>query len=207
MKILLKVVVVLVLLAVGFVVWMGLPKGPSLEEVAHLATPRLATLLPQRVLLVKAKGDPNVVGKEAFGLLMKTYMQLAGVPKWGPDFKSPRARWPVGSEVPMDQWEGHYAMPVPDSIATLGGVQPAEGLTVELATWEYGEVAEILHVGRWDAEEPTVELLKAFVRDQGYEISGQHEEEYLKGPGMIFRGNPEKYLTILRYPVRKMVEG
>jgi hypothetical protein len=30
-----------------------------------------------------------------------------------------------------------------------------------------------------------------------------HEEEYIKGPGMIFAGNPETYLTIIRYPVQK----
>jgi hypothetical protein len=207
MKILVKVLVVLAILALGFVLWVGLPKGPSFEEVAHLAEPRLATKQPQRVLLVKARGDPNVVGGRAFGLLMRTYMKLEGVPKWGPGLPSPRARWPVGSEVPPDQWEGHYAIPVPDSITHLAEVGPGEGLDVELTTWEYGEVAEVLHVGAYDAEEPTIELLRAFVEEEGYEITGDHEEEYLRGPGMIFKGNPERYLTLLRYPVTKKSEG
>ena len=32
---------------------------------------------------------------------------------------------------------------------------------------------------------------------------GEHEEEYLRGPGMFSKGDPEKYLTIIRYRVKK----
>jgi hypothetical protein len=60
-------------------------------------------------------------------------------------------------------------------------------------------------VGGYDKEKPTIERLKAFIEQSGYEIAGLHEEEYLRGPGMIFRGNPDTYLTIIRYPVRKKV--
>jgi hypothetical protein len=34
-------------------------------------------------------------------------------------------------------------------------------------------------------------------------IVGEHEEEYVRGPGMFSRGDPEKYLTIIRYRVKK----
>ena len=76
-------------------------------------------------------------------------------------------------------------IPVPDGITDLPEVRGEGGLTVELGTWEYGEVAEVLHVGPYSAEEPTVELLKAYLRDQGYQIAGDHEEVYLRGPGLI----------------------
>ncbi len=33
--------------------------------------------------------------------------------------------------------------------------------------------------------------------------TGEHEEEYLKGPGMFGTGGPEKYLTIIRYRLKK----
>jgi hypothetical protein len=204
MKILLIVVVVIVLLLAGVVVWMGMPRGPSLEEVARLQTPQILEMGPQKVLLVRAKGNPNDVGKKAFGLLMKTYFGLKGVPKGGPDFKPPRARWPVRAEIPMEEWDGLYAMPVPESVTYLGDSGAGDGFSVELATWEYGEVAQILHVGRYDAETSTVETLHGFIRSQGYEISGLHEEEYLKGPGFLFAGNPEEYLTVIRYPVKKI---
>ncbi|NUM64306.1 GyrI-like domain-containing protein [candidate division KSB1 bacterium] len=72
-----------------------------------------------------------------------------------------------------------------------------------MTTWEYGEVAEILHMGPYDKEQPTVARLMEFIKTQGYEVAGEHEEEYLKGPTMFSRGDPEKYATIIRYRVRK----
>ena len=44
---------------------------------------------------------------------------------------------------------------------------------------------------------PTIEKIKTFISERGYEINGDHEEEYLKGPGMFFKGNPKKYRTII----------
>lgn len=205
MKVSIIALVVLAILLVCVVVWLGMPKGPSLRDVAHLRTPQILGMDPQKILLVKAKGNPNAVGKQAFGLLMKTYFRLKGVPKGGPPFKPPRARWPVHSDIPMEEWEGLYAMPVPETVNEIPESGSQEGLTVELTTWEYGQVAQILHVGRYDAEHSTVETLQGFLRSQGYEISGLHEEEYLKGPGFLFAGNPDKYLTIIRYPVKKVV--
>ena len=34
-------------------------------------------------------------------------------------------------------------------------------------------------------------------------LQGEHEEEYIKGPGMLSKGNPQKYLTIIRYRVKQ----
>jgi len=42
-----------------------------------------------------------------------------------------------------------------------------------------------------------------FIEENEYKVTGAHEEEYLKGPGMFFMGNPKKYQTIIRYPVEK----
>jgi len=202
-KTLLIAVVLVVVLLVGVIVWMGMPKGPALRDVAHLQTPQILKMGSQKVLLVRAKGDPNAVGKGAFGLLIKTYFRLKGVPKGGPSFKPPRARWPIDADTPPDEWMGLYAMPVPETVTEVGEGATKDGLTVELVTWEYGEVAQILHVGRWDQELADTETLKSFVRSQGYEIVGLHEEEYLKGPGFLFAGNRDNYLTLIRYPVKK----
>ena len=75
-----------------------------------------------------------------------------------------------------------------------------------MTTWDYGDVAEILHVGGYDKEEPTMARLKAFVTGQGYKTLAGHEEEYIKGPTMSGRGDPESYLTIIRYRVQKFVK-
>ncbi len=202
MKIALALVALVVVVLIGVIVWIGSPRGPRLADVAHLREPHLGTLAPQKVLLVTARGDPNRVGKKAFGRLMRAYYALDGVPKGGPSFKPPRARWPSAGGQP-GEWTGLYAMPVPDSVTAVPAGDGKDGLEVALATWEYGEVAEILHVGPYSAEEPTVARLKGFISDQGYEIAGLHEEEYLRGPGMLFAGDPNGYLTVIRYPVRK----
>jgi effector-binding domain-containing protein len=204
MKILLIVLGLLVILAVVVVVWIGMPKGPSLEEVAHLKTPQILTMEPQTVLQVRARGNPNQMGRGAFGLLMKTYFKLKDVPKGGPSMRAPRARWQIEPGIAMEEWEGLYAMPVPESVTELPATESQEGLSVELTTWEYGEVAQILHVGRWDQETANIEALHGFIRSQGYQITGLHEEEYLKGPGFLFAGNPDNYLTLIRYQVRRI---
>jgi effector-binding domain-containing protein len=94
-------------------------------------------------------------------------------------------------------------MPVPDAMTAAPPSHGDDGLDVALATWDYGEVAEILHAGPYSAEQPTIARLKAFITERGYEIAGPHEEEYLRGPGMLFAGDPGTYLTLIRYQVRR----
>lgn len=194
------VAVVLLLLCVAAVFMM--PRGPSLEEYAYLLEPRITTLPGQHMLVVEAKGEPNTIGSDAFGLLFKTYFKLKGVPK-GPKQPAPRARWPLSPETPKDQWIGRYAIPVPEDIDVVPHVDADEsGLSAALTTWQYGQVAEILHVGPYEKEEPTIRKLMQFIEASDCAIIGEHEEEYLKGPGMFAWGNPDKYMTIIRYRVK-----
>ena len=62
-----------------------------------------------------------------------------------------------------------------------------------------GTCAQILHVGPYATETPTVNRLHVFATERGYEFSGIHHEIYLSDP---HRTAPEKLKTILRYPVR-----
>jgi hypothetical protein len=178
------------------------PKGPDLSRFESLTMPRIVTMDNQKMLVVEAKGDPDVAGKRAFGLLLRTYYKIKETPK-GPTAPAPRARWPLPFSTPETEWVGLYGMPVPESVTQAPKFKTEPGLTVGLAMWEYGEVAEILHVGAYDKEEPAVGKLMEYVKQQGYEVLGPHEEEYLKGPGLFLKGNPEKYYTIIRYRVRK----
>ena len=200
-----KKTVTLLIIAFALVVVVLLflmPKGPDLSQFQNLRTPRILTMDNQKMLVVEVKGDPSVAGKRAFGLLLRTYYRIKETPK-GPKAPAPRARWPLPFNTPEAEWVGLYGMPVPESVTQIPKLKTEPGLTLELTTWEYGEVAEILHVGAYDKESPSVEKLTAFVKEQGYDILGPHEEEYLKGPGMLLKGNPEKYYTIIRYRVRK----
>ena len=179
---------VLGVLALGLLAWSGQDFSAS-EEIK---VPRLRTMPDQKMLVVEAKGDPNVAGQSAFGLLFKTFFSLPGA-----QMAAPRARWLGVADTPKDQWVGLYALPLPASVTDL----PAGTTGVRIETWEYGEVAEILHVGPYDQEKPAIERLHGFIKEKGYRIAGPHEEEYLKGPGM--GASPADYLTIIRLRVRK----
>ncbi|MEX2316538.1 MAG: MerR family transcriptional regulator [Pirellulales bacterium] len=40
-----------------------------------------------------------------------------------------------------------------------------------------------------------------YMKEHGYDVASPTREVYLKGPGMIFRGNPKKYLTEIQLPI------
>jgi len=164
----------------------------DMSQYEFLKNPQIKNMPAQRMIVVEAKGDPNVVGKDAFGLLFKAFFSLKGV-----RMAAPRARWPNLASDPKDQWIGLYGLPVPDSVS-----EPPAGFEgVRIEVWEYGDVAEILHLGPYTEEVPTVERLHKFVEKNGYVIAGPHEEEYLKGPGMA--ANPSEYQTVIRYQIKK----
>jgi hypothetical protein len=154
--------------------------------------PQIRQMADLKMLVVESKGDPNVVGQQAFGLLFKVFFSIPGA-RMAP----PRARWLASLETPKSDWVGLYALPLPDQVTTLP--PGSEGARIEV--WKYGEVAEILHVGAYDKETPTVEKLMKFIADKGYEVAGPHEEEYLRGP----ESGPDtaEYQTIIRYQVKK----
>jgi hypothetical protein len=66
-----------------------------------------------------------------------------------------------------------------------------------LERFEEGSCAQVLHVGPFGAEGPTIAMLHAFIQDQGYSINGKHHEIYLSDPR---RSAPEKWKTIIRQP-------
>ena len=74
---------------------------------------------------------------------------------------------------------------------------------VKLGYWEYGEVAEILHIGSYSEEGPTLASLHEFIKTQGYQPLGAPEEEYIKGPGRFFKSYTKKHRTILRQRIIK----
>lgn len=173
-------------------------------QLAHLLEPRITKLPPLPVLQIVERGDPNVVAREAFALLMRTYFGLRGVPRGGRDMPAPRARW-ADVDLARAYWTGLYAIPVPDSVTEMPHLSGRASVRVDLTTWEYGDVAEILHVGPYSEEAPTIERLRRFVTKSGYEPLGEHEEEYVKGPTLFGPGNPRHYLTLIRFRIRRPV--
>jgi hypothetical protein len=187
------IVIVGMLVVAGYFMF----KGPDLSKYTPLQQPALITMPDQKMLVVEARGPAGVIAGKSIGLLYKAIFKIKGA-KMAP----PRARWPLPLETSPDQWIGIFGLPVPDSTAKVPEVKVDSGYNLRVETWAYGQVAQILHVGPYDKESPTVERLKKFIAESGYEIAGPHEEEYVKGPMWFMMGDPEKYYTIIRYQVR-----
>ncbi len=197
--------IVVILLAVATAVvaiaW-WFTRGPDPAQFAHLKNPRFATRADETMLVVHATGDPNLVASRAFSTLFRTYYRLDGVSRMQRP-PAPRARWPKPLETPKGRWVGQYAVPVP-AISALPAPAGEADQSPTLTTWTYGDVAEILHVGSYASEASDIMRLHEFVTSNGYRVIGEHEEEYVSGPGMFFAGDPEKYLTIIRVRVEKV---
>jgi hypothetical protein len=69
-----------------------------------------------------------------------------------------------------------------------------------LKVYEEGLCAQILHIGPYNLEKPTIEMLHRFIKENGYTFNGGHHELYLSDPN---RTSPEKLKTIIRQPIRK----
>ena len=71
---------------------------------------------------------------------------------------------------------------------------------VRLEDISEGPCVQMLHVGPYDKEGETLDIMKAFAEGQGLEFHGRHHEIYLSDPRRV---RPERLKTILRHPVRK----
>ncbi len=69
---------------------------------------------------------------------------------------------------------------------------------VRFAPFHEGLAAQVLHIGPYAAEGPTIERLHRFIRDSGYGIAGKHHEIYLSDPR---RTAPERVKTVVRQPI------
>ncbi len=171
------------------------------SQFDDIREPRITTRNAETVLEVRALGDPNRMGGTAFGLLFQLYFSSPQTPK-GPTGPVVKARWPSPEGTPRDEWIGLYALPVPHGM-DVPAHDPPPGMEARVTTWEYGSIAEVLYIGPYDREQPRLDSLREFAESQGYEVVGGHEEEYVRGPTMSGPGDPEEYLTILRYRVRE----
>jgi len=71
---------------------------------------------------------------------------------------------------------------------------------LRLERFREGRSAQVLHVGPYDRERPTIEALATFIREQDLEPAGAHHEIYLSDPN---RTAPDRLRTVIRQPVRK----
>jgi len=65
-----------------------------------------------------------------------------------------------------------------------------------------GKCVSLLHQGPYDQLSRSYAKIVAYIKEKGYEIVMPTREIYIKGPGMIFKGNPKKYLTEIQMLVK-----
>ncbi len=115
----------------------------------------------------------------------------------GFDSRAPRSAW---------RWQAMLAVPGFVTEAMLEKVRkeamakkPLPALRkIHLKTWKEGLSAQVLHIGTYAAEGPTIKRLHQFIKEQGHRPRGRHHEIYLSDPR---RTSPKKLKTIIRQPV------
>lgn len=183
--------------------------------------PRLVTVPRLTFLAVDGSGDPNVSAHYAgavqalFSLSygLKFALRRAGLPDrkvspleglwWSTDlsdFPAHRDRW---------QWTAMIRQPdevTPELLArTIREVSVRHPLPalreVRLFTFSEGLCAQLLHVGPYAAEGPSIARLHAFIAERDATFDGhvqRHHEIYLGDPR---RTAPARLRTILRQPI------
>jgi len=114
------------------------------------------------------------------------------------------------SDIDPEQWNWKMFIRTPDFVteedlekaqkALLEKGKAPEANQVKFDTIDEGLCVQMLHVGPYNKEPETVEVMKAFANEQGMELYGRHHEIYISDPRRV---PPERLKTILRMPVRK----
>lgn len=108
---------------------------------------------------------------------------------------------------PVDRWHWKVMVMQPDPIDTSiiersviharsRGVHGLDALTYQ--RWAEGPAAQTLHIGPYDAEGPTVEALRAAIRDAHGQPHRWHHEIYFSNPQ---RTHPAMLRTLIRQPI------
>ena len=191
--------------------------------------PEIIDVPPMNYIAVRGKGDPNEENgayKQAIGVLYavaytlkmsyKTDRRIEGffdyvVPPlegfwWqdgvkGIDYdKKDRFNWISVIRLPdfikKDDFEW--------AVKTAAEKKKIDCSSAEFITVNEGLCVQIMHIGAFDSESESVELMDKYLEENGYEndISDKrlHHEIYLSGARKVV---PEKWKTVIRHPIRK----
>lgn len=66
-----------------------------------------------------------------------------------------------------------------------------------------GRCVSLMHKGPYEEMSRSYARIMTYIKEKGYEILMPTREVYLKGPGMIFWGNPRNYLTEIQMLIKQ----
>ncbi len=186
---------------------------PSSKHVAEVDVPAFS------YLMIDGEGDPNTSPayaaavealfsvsytakfalKKSFAALDYTVMPLEGL-WWADD-------WSAFLTNDRTQWKWTMMIMQPDFLpaevitASIAAVRKKKALPalerLRLETFHEGRSAQILHIGPFTEEGPTIEKVHAYI-DARTARTGKHHEIYLSD---IRRASPSKWKTIIRQPM------
>ena len=183
--------------------------------------PAIVDVPAGRFLAITGRGEPggdayraalNALYSVAYTLKFRckkegrdfTVMVLEGLWWWDAPAAAP------GEAPPREEWNWKSMIRQPDFVteemaeAAKEEAKAKKGLPeidrVVLETFDEGLSAQIMHVGPYSEEGPTIERLHAFIAENGYRPRGLHHEIYLSDPR---RTPPERWRTIIRQPVER----
>jgi hypothetical protein len=114
----------------------------------------------------------------------------------------------TGEAPPREQWNWNLMIRQPDFVSEDMVNQAREEVEAKKKLLSAREVhfeffderlsSQIMHLGPYAQEEPTIRRLHAFIAEQGRQPRGLHHEIYLSDPRRVA---PEKLRTIIRQPV------
>jgi hypothetical protein len=173
-----------------------------------------------RYIMVDGRGDPNVSEwfQEATGALYAVSYTLKFKLKRGPgemDYVVMPLQglwWAEDMDVfvmeAKEEYEWTLMILQPDEVTeemfadACREVKEKKGLEavdrLRLETYQEGPSAQVMHIGPYADEAPTIAGLHAFIDDSGHRPRGKHHEIYLGDPR---RTAPERLRTIIRQPI------
>jgi effector-binding domain-containing protein len=73
--------------------------------------------------------------------------------------------------------------------------KPVEAEGISVRELPGGRCLTLMHIGTYEHLRESYDRLRDFIKERGCQVLLPTREVYHKGPGMIFRGNPQKFLT------------
>ncbi|MFO7697697.1 MAG: GyrI-like domain-containing protein [Anaerolineae bacterium] len=182
----------------------------------------LVEVPPLNFIMVDGTGDPNTspgyqeaveaLYSVAYGL--KFAAKKAGAGDWA--VMPLEGLWWAGdmsaftSGTGRDDWEWTMMIAQPDVVSAEHVEQVAEAARkkkdlpaldrLRLETYAEGLSTQIMYLGAYSDEGPTIARLHAWIGEQVYVLRGKHHEIYLGDPR---RTAPDKLKTVIRQPVEK----
>jgi hypothetical protein len=187
------------------------------EYVASSKKPGLVRVGPARYLSISGRSAPGAPEfTRAIGALYNVAFTMKMARKFaGQDYTVTKLEGLWSSDTPgadasnpATVWNWELLIRVPPFISekelrtTIDGLiakgKDEEVRRVRLVDIQEGECVQMLHIGPYTAEEPTLNKMRAFAELAGRRFEGRHHEIYFSDPRRVA---PERLKTILRQPV------